>query len=348
MQRCHANEGSGACQSTQSESNSWHSSTAGTRTALPQLRCRPQTKHSRYSIHHTTLERALRVGVARISPTGVIDRQIRMVGVSALTDMPDEILRNILAKITLRERLSSCSLVCRRFHRAAAASTQQLQLSRCNQEQFASFQRYLVSNGQHLRSLKVDRFNEHLWQLPCSNLKELEIEFCTVQLDPIQLASYSYSYPGILQSCSGLTRLKLDFCKLLLSFDSSTLAAVPELRHLQLTWLSSAGAAKDPDIMLPDRLLVHLTKLTYLRLDTIHGEELQGCAQHLSSLADLALLNLKATYTKVVWSPSTTPGLSSLTALTHMRIHNCDMDPDILAGFTELRWLQLEQINMCR
>jgi hypothetical protein len=124
------------------------------------------------------------------------------------------------------------------------------------------------------------------------------------------------------------------------------LAAVPELRHLQLTKLSRVCAGPNTGITLPERLLLPLTKLTHLQLDTMNGKEMQGCLQHLSSLADLAELNLCATAGKVVCSPNTTPGLSRLTALTLLSVQNFEMDPEVLGGFTGLRWLQLEQMNM--
>jgi hypothetical protein len=96
------------------------------------------------------------------------------------------------------------------------------------------------------------------------------------------------------------------------------LAAVPELRHLQLTWLSSVNGTADSNngIVLPERLLLPLTKLTHLHLKTVNGKEMQVCLQHLSNLAGLAELNLNATQGKVVCGLSTSPGLSRLTALT--------------------------------
>jgi hypothetical protein len=113
---------------------------------------------------------AIRISFATILPArpASIEKSLRYLdhlsssmsssAVPALLSLPDEILKLILEKVPLKDRLLLCSLVCNRFRKAAAAATQHIGKSELKQTgwyslRFTSVSRiapYLSNHGQHL------------------------------------------------------------------------------------------------------------------------------------------------------------------------------------------------------
>ena len=130
---------------------------------------------------------------------------------SSLASLPEEVLKLVMQHVQLRVRLGSCCLVSKRLHAAAVAATDTLQLFHEDILQGAiqprcakSAQYWLSHYGQHLRNVQLGGFILPLSQLPCPNLRELQLgSGCRVQLAPSQ------QHPGVIQGCTNLTRLEL-------------------------------------------------------------------------------------------------------------------------------------------
>jgi hypothetical protein len=168
-------------------------------------------------------------------------------------------------------------------------------------------------------------------QLPCANLQDLKLDRCWIQLNP------SDSHPGILESCLFLTRFDLERATTLDSSGSlSAIAALQDLQDLRLNWLEGSSNAEG-ESEYPSSLL-QLTKLTSLKLGHY---SFQGCLKHLSSLANLQQLTISSYDSRVDCSPSTTPGLGNLSALTSIYLHGWRLDPTVLFDLTQLCVLKL-------
>lgn len=257
---------------------------------------------------------------------------------SAAESLPEELWQLVLTNVPLRERLCSCSTVCSKLHKAAAAVTTQLQLSR-GAEQENSAQLYLANHGQHVTSLKASSLVNPLMHLPCANLQQLDVFSCAVQLGP------SSSQPGVLRECTGLTQLKLSFyCRVEESDPSlSALAALPKLQDLHLDRIqmcahADSSAAGTQLLSIPSSLLLLVPNLTSLFLSGL-GERMHGCLQQLSSLSCLENLTLRS-------GPVTTPHFRQLTALTCLELTWCQLEPKILQHSTQLRSITLGMVEL--
>lgn len=178
--------------------------------------------------------------------------------------------------------------------------------------------------------------------LPCQNLLGLQLRDAPVQVGP------SNNAPCVLDSCTALTCLILDQGCCLQDADGvhALAAALPRLPALEFLELQLF------DNRLPPTLLSSVPQLTSLTLKRqLCAAE---CLLHLSSLTTLQQLRIDDCMLRgtrpagltegrdgfAVLSPSTAPGLSSLTALTMVDLR-ADLDPAILVPMTQLRHIYL-------
>jgi len=202
---------------------------------------------------------------------------------------------------------------------------------------------WMLHHGQHLTSLRLGVFGAQsggtLTQLPCPNLRELGLLDMQVQL------SASSTHPGLLYSCTRLTKLLLHNCQFIHGHSSlAALSALVELQHLNLTIRAVQLVISDDDDFLPSTVLQHLTQLTYLSLQNAGRLLNVDSLQHTSCLVNLQELDLFDSSAPL--SPSTTPGLSSLTALRKVRLQHAKLDPSILHDCTQLQDLALHWVNI--
>lgn len=120
---------------------------------------------------------------------------------------------------------------------------------------------WLEQHGKHVTSLSLERFEkEHpqpLRQLPCPNLLELTLRYGIVQLGPA-----ADGHPGLVQSCSKLTRLSL-WCN---STNSPWGVAADSLSSLaQLVHLRSCDVnfADSDSILMSNDTLPFIDRLTH-------------------------------------------------------------------------------------
>jgi hypothetical protein len=189
---------------------------------------------------------------------------------------------------------------------------------------------YTCNHGQHLSSIKVASKGQMVAvpSLPCPNLRQLDVEGCCVTL--------SGATAGIVQTCSGLTYLRLERCRVAGQRPSiAPFAALTKLQHLELN-LEGQVVALD----VPSTLLLSLTKLTHLGFALDKKLATQAWLQQLSSLTHLQELSVSQ-YGSVC-SPSTTPGLSRLTALTSLRLGSVSLDPSLLRDISK----QLQSLHL--
>ena len=123
---------------------------------------------------------------------------------SLWADLPKEIWTKVFQFLPLTDRLGSCSLVNRQWHKCAAAATQVLELE-CPQRPHlqAAFSSWMQHHGSHLERLKLKGYEKSITSLPCPQLRDLELEHCTIQLDS------SDDDSGFFHSCKGHDKLDL-------------------------------------------------------------------------------------------------------------------------------------------
>jgi len=202
----------------------------------------------------------------------------------------------------------------------------------------------MTLHGQHLTSLQLSAVSAVaeviLTQLPCPNLRELDLVFMDVQL------AASSTQPGVLHSCTRLTKLEFVECRFINSRNSlAALSALVGLQHLQVEYDMDN---EEDDQQLPGTVLEHLTHLTYLFLHDIDARMLiRDSLEHLSCLTNLQELQIfcdGVLHPEVRLSPSTTPGLSRLTALQQVTLQGVRLDPTILQDCTQLQRLRLQYL----
>jgi len=254
--------------------------------------------------------------------------------------LSEDVWRRILEYVPLAHRLGSCSIVNRILYRAAAAATCAVAACDVTRQRLPGLCQWMTHHGQHLTSLQF-QIDGTLTQLPCPNLRELDLAYMQVQLDA------SSSQPGVLHSCTRLT--KLCFCKCHYIDSRSSLAALTALVGLQHLQLADTLHAAD-DIWMPSAVLQHLPHLTYLLLDNGNTQVVDGkCLEHIScltSLQELHIAGARLGYQAVSpsLSPSTTPGLNRLTALQRVNLRGVRLDPLILQDCTQLQGLELKLV----
>jgi hypothetical protein len=217
---------------------------------------------------------------------------------STAEQLPQELWALILQHVDDRQRLSACALVCRKLARAAAAATQSLRVSTVDRPQrHTNVLAWAGSHGSSLTSMCLfsDLYNSPIRQLPCPNLRELNLSECRVQL----CASSEHS--GLLHSCTALTKLVLRYPTLLAGGVPAPAGVVPSavarLHSLTLYARPSQAALDLPGEPEAARATVqmlapHLTSLTHLYL--FGDRESPSCFKpHISTLVRLQQLSLR-------------------------------------------------------
>lgn len=155
----------------------------------------------------------------------------------------------------------------------------------------------------------------------------------------------------MLQACPRLTKLQLRACGITDGLAGlAALPAVPQLKHLQLTNnkpTAETAAAWDPSAdRMSSTVLQHLQALETLDLtDNENSWYLDTRSlQHLSSLTNLQELDVSSHNMAI--SPSTTPGISRLTALTKLKLHEAVLDLAVLQHSTQLQHLSLGNVTI--
>jgi hypothetical protein len=209
---------------------------------------------------------------------------------ACLLSLPDDVLKIIMQKLPLTDRLGRCSLVSQRLHAAAVAAMERLVLDSQNcycikgglhgvrprDKTFAV--QWVCNHGQHLTSLEFWSWPLLLRELPCPNLLELEIVRGRVQLGPT-----ADGYPGVMQDCTKLTHLKLS-CEFSDEPEDGLidLSSMVHLQHLVVSPEDGKG--------LSVATLPRLQHLTHLYVFHISTDNLL----QLSCLTNLQFLDLTA------------------------------------------------------
>jgi len=260
--------------------------------------------------------------------------------------LSEDLWKRILEYVPLEDRLRSCSVVNTTLHRAAAAATRAVTADDVafSEQALPGLCQWMTHHGQHLTSLQLSGSgDEQLTQLPCPNLRQLDLAYIKVQLDS------SSTPPGVLHSCTRLTWLRLDSCYFTNTDENygsslAALSALVELQHLALLENRDAGGSE----WMPSTVLKQLPHLTYLRVRDQNVDMLgTRSLQHVSCLTKLQRLHLagfRAQQRRVCLSPSTTPRLNRLTALRQVTLENVSLDPTILQDCTQLHVLKLLRV----
>jgi len=253
--------------------------------------------------------------------------------------LSEDVWKHILVHIPLEHRLKSCSRVNRTLYRAAAAATQHITLYHGEPvvQGLPGLCHWMVQHGQHVTSLQLSAFGAQcertLEQLPCPHLRELGLGNMQVQL------SASSTQPGVLHSCTRLTKLLLHFCQF--TDGHTSLAALSSLVRLQHFAMAAVSGSSD-DGGMPSTVLQHLTQLTYMCLDSVSELLNADSLQHTSCLVNLQELHIY--HSSIPLSHNTTPGWSRLTALRKILLVSANLDPSILQDCTQLQDLELNHL----
>jgi len=250
------------------------------------------------------------------------------------SSLSEDVWSRTLHFLPYSERLGSCSRVSWTLYRAAAAATQEVRLSGCSAQRSMGLQEWMLHHGHHITSVDLSAGSETLTQLPCPNLRHLKLTFMTMQLGA------SSTQPGVLHSCMGLTKLHLIACVHAGQNGLAPLSALVSLQHLELH-ISNNNRARG---QMPSTVLQHLQGLTYLALRDHTAPLLTTRSlEHISCLVNLQELHIDS---KVLLSPSTTPGISRLTALTALSMERGQLDPVCLQDCTQLQELVLTAVTI--
>jgi len=208
-------------------------------------------------------------------------------------------------------------------------------LSGCSTQRFMGLQQWMLHHGQHITSVQLSASDGNLTQLPCPNLRNLKLAYMTVQLGA------SSMQPGVLHSCTRLTKLQLISCRHTDGRNGLVaLSALVSLQHLELQ-ISNSNSAH---CQMPSTVFQHLQHLTYLLLRECVAPLLTTHSlEHISCLVNLQELRIDS---KVLVSPSTTPGISRLTALTTLSLERGQLDPVCLQDCTQLQELVLTAVTI--
>jgi len=254
--------------------------------------------------------------------------------------LSEDVWKHILSHLPPEHRLGSCSRVNTTLYRAAAAATQHIQLyqGEASVHRLPGLCQWMLQHGKHLTSLHLSGFGGQsggtLTQLPCPNLRELDLRDMQLQL------SGSSTQPGVLRTCTRLTKLIFIGWPLTDGHSSlSALSALVELQHLALIMGAVVSGSTDGSFM-PSTVLQHLTQLTHLSLLYVGQLLTTNSLQHASCLVNLQELHMYGSSAPL--SPSNIPGLSSLTALRKFRLQSVDCNLSILQDWTQLQDLELQ------
>jgi len=252
-----------------------------------------------------------------------------------IADLPGDLWKKVLQHVPLKQRLTSCALVCHKLHAASTTATDSIQASLSGQLSMDIFLEYLQQYGSQLTSISLyaDKHVEG-WlmvqqQLPsCQHLQQLSLKGFDVQLSPAE------GLPGALDSLTGLTRLELRDC----GFNSgrsggaAALSVLVNLQHLCFKRKQNTLRLYSvSDLVWPClQQLTHL-ELAYVKLE---GEDLRG----VSRLTQLKVLHLNAPR---CWLDSTAPNTFPFPASLQHLCFTGDFGPGALEGALQLTGLEL-------
>lgn len=264
-----------------------------------------------------------------------------------LCSLPDEVIGNIFKTLSIGSRLA-CAAVCQKLLHIATTGATAVSLFVLKRVQADSFSAYLQRHGGHLKSVDVRSYSF-----------------------PMQLQQGPDGDWGGLLKCTALTHLELSGCTIEdhKSAALMQLTALPSLQHLSLGNVQAHSGSPTPvgaqewvEAEFPIGLLPHLSSLTYLKLwngvvcrdsallQLTAVSALQVLELHstdISATAFGALHQLQQLTRLRLWAPEvrirheTTPGFSKLTALQTLMLYECEVDPRMLAGLSNLQLLSM-------
>lgn len=312
-----------------------------------------------------------------------------------MQQLPQNVLVLVLGKVWQEERLTTCALVSKAWSEAAAVATDLVCLNyhgipREGGWDPAVYMPYLQKHGQHVAALSClddweldQKFVIEL--LPCSNLRELDLEDCAMQLGPSAEGSeLQAAKPGLLQGLTALTKLVLTMQRVD-DFVHPTaeglacltaLTVLPALQHFDLSVGESYSApdyVHGPYDIMPGSVFPGLTNLTLLELKSrltvdslehiswlsklqelvlhfrfpIPDFEIAAAAaqQPFKQLQQLTYLSLNIPEYQLV-SSSSSPAFAGCTALQDLSLVKCCADASVLQGLTKLRSLNLAAFDV--
>lgn len=261
--------------------------------------------------------------------------------------LPGPALINVLQRVPVKQRMSSCALVRTAWASAAAAATTTITLSKhssCTHEKVAALHSWVCQHAQQLVSVQVAKHapdRRHPFPLPCAQLRKLhtlQLHMCNVVLMSTSSSSTQQpNDPGL--QLPALRDLRLTECAVHPSF----LAAVqmPKLTTLQLhhTQKLDTSTLLHVCAVVP-ALLQRLPQLLVLDLSVPHLRD--TALDGLSSLQHLQSFSIQGC--KHVTPHALSPLSSSLTSLA---ISGCT-GVFTAATLSASRWPHLKRISLCK
>ena len=287
-----------------------------------------------------------------------------------LPPLPHDVLVLILQHVSIKQRLTTCSLVSKQFRAAAEAATSRVGFHATSARRMGRFMAWLHTHGTGLTHLDLKSAPSYrLPALPCVRLRSLVLSDMQVQLAPAvdsnsnaAASSASSVRLAVLDSCRDLTSLSVRQCVIQDSMEQlEGLSVLTGLQDLRLS------TPRKFDMMLPGSLFLHLQQLTWLQVNYA------ACAglQHISCLTGLQYLSMRPaesttaselagvqhlpSITKLILhcrhcmhiSPRSSPSQAQWTRLCVLVVNRCrSFDPAVLCQLAELRVLQLSNSHL--
>lgn len=202
--------------------------------------------------------------------------------------IPEEALELVLQRISTPERLRVCALVHSSWHAAAGQTTSEICTlgRRVPATAIHSLSSYMSRFGGHITTLRlrqdyldIAQPMVSLQELPCQNLKVLDLADMTVQLSPdsrTESLPLPLTHRGVLATATKLTQLVIWDCALLPGDSFAACTTLPNLKCLVLKGIVPLQRMPEDVILpavnapalLPGRVLAQLTSLTRLYVDS--------------------------------------------------------------------------------
>jgi len=245
--------------------------------------------------------------------------------------LPEDVWKLVLQHVPLKQRLSSCALVCPMFRAAAVAATDSIEATLCGQPAVDNFATYLQQHRNHLTSLVLigqgsdlsDR--PELQQLPCQHLQELYLISLNLGWGADE------DHLSILDKATAITRLELETADCF----PAAMAVLPNLQHLCIDGWDGGCLSDEKGSFETAFAFSSLQQLTHLGLTRVNI-----CSDNLayiSSMTHLHTLNLS--HCCMLWSD--TPGLSLPPSLQHLELGGDCFQPSVLGAAAQLTHLDL-------
>ena len=238
----------------------------------------------------------------------------------------------ILQHVSIKQRLTTCSLVSKQFRAAAEAATSRVGFHATSASRMGRFMTWLQTHGTGLTHLDLKSAPSYrLPALPCVRLRSLVLSDMQVQLAPAA-DSNNAATPAVLDSCRDLTSLSVR--------NSSVEDTTERLAGLSvLTGLQHFSFRPQQAWAPPGELLSHLLQLTRLEFS------LAVSLQHVTCLTDLKALLVRP-------GPTTTSselaGVQQLQSITRLDLSCCDAPQAHICASTvphSAQWTQLLILN---